>query len=160
LDEPSAGLDPQARLAVWDLVRALRDVGTTIVLTTHHMSEAESLADHVVVVDDGRAVASGTTSELLGEGTTVRLALAPGRGPDGRPSDAELARDLGARLGLADDVRTTATPGVLEVRGGTDVDPALLHAVTGWAAERDLLLASLTTGRRTLEDVFLELTGR
>src|SRR5690606_5683335 len=100
LDEPSAGLDPQARLAVWDLVRALRAAGTTIVLTTHHMAEAEALADHVVVVDHGRAVASGTTASLLGDGTSVRLTVDTHEGAarDRATTDEDLARDLAARI--------------------------------------------------------------
>ncbi|WP_052023210.1 ABC transporter ATP-binding protein, partial [Actinotalea ferrariae] len=96
LDEPSAGLDPQARLAVWDLVRELRDAGTSIVLTTHQMAEAEALADHVVVVDDGRAVAAGTPAELVGgtDGGTLRVALATGQSAD--DDAAALGRWLGA----------------------------------------------------------------
>src|SRR5690606_17128024 len=74
LDEPSAGLDPQARLVVWELVRELRAAGTSVVLTTHLMDEAETLADHVVVVDSGAVVAEGTPSALTG-GAYVRLVL-------------------------------------------------------------------------------------
>jgi len=129
------------------------------VLTTPHMAEAEALADHVVVVDGGRAVASGTTGSLLGDEASVRLTVAAPRA-DAAPTDDDLARDLAGTLRLAT-VRTTATPGVLEVRGGSQaVDPALLHAITGWALDRGLLLTSVSTGRRTLEDVFLDLTGR
>lgn len=158
LDEPSAGLDPQARLAVWDLVRELRDAGTTIVLTTHQMAEAEALADHVVVVDDGRTVATGTPAELVGTGAgrrTLRVSLAP----DEQGADdvaADLARWLAA-AGLAD-LRVAAEDGRLEVHG--TVDPELLHHVTGWARERGRLITAMDAGRRTLEDVFLDLTGR
>jgi ABC-2 type transport system ATP-binding protein len=159
LDEPSAGLDPQARLAVWDLVRELRDAGTSIVLTTHQMTEAEALADHVVVVDDGRAVATGSPAELVGASaarSTLRLSLAQaGRRPD--DDAADLARWLTA-AGRAGTHVTTAEDGRLEVHG--DVDPALVHHVTGWASERDRLITGMDAGRRTLEDVFLDLTGR
>ncbi len=68
LDEPTAGLDPQARRAVWDLVTAARTDGLTVVLTTHHLEEAERLADHVVVVDAGRLVAQGSSAELTDDG--------------------------------------------------------------------------------------------
>jgi ABC-2 type transport system ATP-binding protein len=71
LDEPSAGLDPQARLAVWDLVREARDAGTSVVLTTHAMDEAERLADHVAILSCGRLVASGTPAELTTSGRSL-----------------------------------------------------------------------------------------
>lgn len=153
LDEPGSGLDPQARLAVWDLVRELRREGTTIVLTTHQMAEAEALADHVVVVDDGRAIATGTVAELLGKSDVVRVALAPAPGTTDLPAlAADLARHVPGPVTVA------AGGPVLEVHApGT---PATLHAVTGWAADRDVVVTSLTAGRRTLEDVFLDLTGR
>jgi ABC-2 type transport system ATP-binding protein len=71
LDEPSAGLDPQARLAVWDLVREARDAGTSVVLTTHAMDEAERLADRVAILAGGRLVACGTPAELTGRGQSL-----------------------------------------------------------------------------------------
>jgi ABC-2 type transport system ATP-binding protein len=71
LDEPSAGLDPQARLAVWDLVREARDAGTSVVLTTHAMDEAERLADQVAILSCGRLVASGTPAELTAPGRSL-----------------------------------------------------------------------------------------
>lgn len=157
LDEPSAGMDPQARLAVWDLVRELREQGTAIVVTTHQMVEAEALADHVVVVDHGTTVAAGTTRELLGDGgrtLTVALDLAPASDLL-RPG--ALAAALSAALG-GREVHEREAPGTAEVTG--DVDPSLVHRVTGWAAEHGHLVTGLTTGSRTLEDVFLELTGR
>jgi ABC-2 type transport system ATP-binding protein len=71
LDEPSAGLDPQARLVVWDLVREARDAGTSVVLTTHAMDEAERLADQVAILSCGRLVASGTPAELTAPGRSL-----------------------------------------------------------------------------------------
>lgn len=159
LDEPSAGLDPQARLAVWDLVRELRDTGTSIVLTTHQMAEAEALADHVVVVDGGRAVAAGTPADLVGTTAgrgTLRLSLAPSE-----HADDDAAVDLAQRLraaGVPGVHVSTAEDGRLEVHA--DVDPELLHHVTGWARDRHHLITGMDAGRRTLEDVFLDLTGR
>ncbi len=156
LDEPSAGLDPQARLAVWDLVRELRESGTTIVLTTHQMVEAETLADHVVVVDDGRTVASGTVAELTGGTGSLRVTLAHDDDDADDALAARLARSL-ADGGRPADV-VAGPRGALEVRAAPD--PVLVHGVTRWARDEGLLVTSLTTGRRTLEDIFLDLTGR
>ena len=155
LDEPTAGLDPQARLAVWDLVAELRGGGTTIVLTTHQMAEAEELADHVVIIDHGRDVASGSPAELIGAAGVVRVALPPAE----PPRDVQtLARSLAAALS-----RGGTAPRVLPATGGlevhADAEPELLHAITGWARDAGVLIG-LAGGRRTLEDVFLELTGR
>ncbi|QAY70702.1 ABC transporter ATP-binding protein [Xylanimonas protaetiae] len=121
LDEPSAGMDPQSRHAVWDLVAELRSDGVAVVLTTHLMDEAEALADVVHVVDHGRVIASGAVGELL--------AAAPDAGTQAT-------------------VRFTAPPGV-------DV-----AALTAWLAAQGVTDAQVATGRRTLEDVFLDLTGR
>ncbi|WP_307844476.1 ABC transporter ATP-binding protein [Actinotalea solisilvae] len=168
LDEPSAGMDPQARLAVWDLVRELRAEGTTIVLTTHQIAEAEALADHVVVVDDGRVIAAGTTAQLVGAHDVLRVTVRPlhaAAPTDGGPVGRDLAgaaATLRAALAAhgAPDVRDapSAAPGTLEVLASAD--PALVHAVTGWAAAHGLLVVALAAGERTLEDVFLDLTGR
>ena len=149
LDEPSAGMDPQARLAVWDLVRELREQGTSIVLTTHQMAEAEELADHVVVIDHGRVLTAGTLPEVVGTGTGLRLSLAPGADPDA------------AAAGLAGALGVPVTPGPDHtVTVAAEADPALLHAVTGWALGAGVTITALGTARRALEDVFLELTGR
>ena len=147
LDEPTAGLDPQARLATWDLVRDLRRDGVSVVLTTHHMDEAEQLADHVVVVDHGRVVAAGSPAELTaGAAGSVRFRAAPG---------LDLAA-LAAALPSATEVSEVA-PGSYRVDG--DVDSRFVADLTAWCAERDVMPEGLTVGRRSLEDVFLELTG-
>lgn len=148
LDEPSAGMDPQARLAVWDLVRELREQGTSIVLTTHQMAEAEELADHVVVMDHGRVLTAGTLADVVGAGAGLRVTLAPGT--DVAAVAAGLTTALGRPVTAgADDVSVAGAP-----------DPSLLHAVTGWALEAGVTITALGPGRRALEDVFLELTGR
>ncbi len=150
LDEPSAGLDPQARLAVWDLVRAERDRGTAVVLTTHDMDEAERLADAVVVVDAGRVIAAGSPAALTRAemgAATIRFSAPPSM----RLDDLRLA--LPASLTVAE-----PRPGDYLVEG--DVDARVVASVTSWCAARDVMPQQLTVGRRSLEDVFLDLTGR
>ncbi|WP_037607314.1 ABC transporter ATP-binding protein [Streptacidiphilus rugosus] len=149
LDEPTAGLDPQARRATWDLVRDLRRDGVSIVLTTHHMDEAEQLADDVAIVDAGRVIAQGSPQELCrgGAGNTLRF-----QGRSGL--------DLGTLLKALPDDCTAAelTPGSYLVTG--EVDPQLLATVTSWCAQSGVMPENLAVERRTLEDVFLDLTGR
>jgi len=149
LDEPTAGLDVQARHATWDLVRELRASGVTVVLTTHGMDEAEALADAVVVVDSGRTVASGSVSELTHGGADGQLRFRTRPGLD-------LDRLL---LALPAGVRGSESPGGQYLLEGR-VDPQLLSAVTAWAAAAGVLLEDLRVEQRSLEDVFLELTGR
>ncbi len=179
LDEPSAGMDPQSRRAVWDLVRELRADGVAIVLTTHLMDEAADLADHVHVVDHGRVIASGSVRELTDGGTgpgTISIEATPGldlaslRAALPHPSpDLLSAGYLSGQKAPAQQIPSTQRSGdgwvVSEGEAGVytltgPVDPAALAAVTGWLADRGVLARSVTTGCRTLEDVFLDLTGR
>ncbi len=149
LDEPTAGLDPQARHATWDLVRELRTSGVTVVLTTHAMDEAEELANDVVIVDRGRVVAAGTPESLTRDGAEGTLRFRAPAGLDVAPLAAALPSGT---------VVTEPVPGSYLVRG--TVDPALLAAVTAWCASRGVMAEDLRAERRTLEDVFLDLTGR
>jgi ABC-2 type transport system ATP-binding protein len=154
LDEPSAGMDPQARRAVWSLVQELRAEGVAVLLTTHLMDEAEALADEVAVVDHGRVIARGTVPELLAGADGSTLAF---RAPPGLP-----VADLGLALTAPGAAAATAVhetgPGSYVV--DSPADPALVAALATWCAGRDVLLARVDVGRRTLEDVFLDLTGR
>ncbi|HEY6796049.1 MAG TPA: ABC transporter ATP-binding protein [Kineosporiaceae bacterium] len=151
LDEPSAGLDPQARLAVWQLVERLRTDGVTVLLTTHLMDEAERLADHVVVMDGGQVVAEGTPAALTGNSQALHFAV---------PAGLELA-SLQAALGAGVLVTGTASGRVaVEPRPGRSMDPQVIAAVTAWCAAEGILPEGLALDRRTLEDVFLDLTGR
>jgi ABC-2 type transport system ATP-binding protein len=149
LDEPTAGLDPQARHATWDLITGLRAAGAGVILTTHHMDEAERLADHVVIVDHGAQVAAGTPAELTGTAGQLRF-----RAESGLDTD-----DLLAALPPASMVKESPA-GHYVVEVPDQVDPQLVAAVTAWCAERGALPQSLRIESRTLEDVFLELTGR
>jgi ABC-2 type transport system ATP-binding protein len=150
LDEPTAGMDPQARHATWDLVTALRDDGVAVILTTHFMEEAERLAGHVVIIDHGRVVADGSPAQLTGTAGQLRF-----RAEAGLDTDSLLAA-------LPPGSAAKESPAghyLIEVPGGA-VQPALLAAVTAWCADRAVLPSSLQIESRTLEDVFLELTGK
>ena len=145
LDEPTTGLDPQARHLVWDRLYRLKQDGTTLVLTTHYMDEAEQLCDRLVVMDGGRIVAEGTPADLIREHSTrevVELRFPPG--------DAEV--DLDAVDGVA--ARIERLPDRVLVYTD-DSDAALARVATA-----GLRPAAVLTRRSTLEDVFLRLTGR
>ncbi|HUR13447.1 MAG TPA: ABC transporter ATP-binding protein [Mycobacteriales bacterium] len=148
LDEPTAGLDPQARRATWDLVHALRRDGVSVLLTTHLMDEAEQLADHVVVVDHGRLVTEGTVHALTAHGAAGQLRFTA---PPGLDLDA-----LAAALPPA--CRLSAVGGSYLVEG--PAGPQLLADVANWCAANDVVARDLQVETRTLEDVFLDLTGR
>jgi ABC-2 type transport system ATP-binding protein len=150
LDEPTAGMDPQARHATWDLVTALKGADVAVILTTHFMEEAERLADHVVIIDHGQSVADGTPASLTGSAGQLRFRAEPGLDIDSLL--AALPADSAAK-------ESPAGHYLIEVPGGA-VQPALLAAVTAWCADRAVLPSSLRIESRTLEDVFLELTGR
>jgi ABC-2 type transport system ATP-binding protein len=150
LDEPTAGMDPQARRLVWELVRALRSDGVGVLLTTHLMEEAEALADHVVIIDRGRVAAQGSPTELTAT-TADKQRLT-----------------FQTRAGLALDRLVAALPdgcaaveitaGGYEVTG--PITPHVVSTVTAWCAEEGVLAEALRVATRSLEDVFLDLTGR
>jgi ABC-2 type transport system ATP-binding protein len=150
LDEPTAGMDPQARRLVWELLAALRTDGVSVLLTTHLMEEAEALADHVVIVDGGKVIAEGSPSSLTAENGDVAQLRFKAR--------SRLNTDLlTAALPEGYLVRESA-PGEYRVEGR--VDPQVISAVTSWCAQQGVLAQELHVGRRDLEEVFLELTGR
>jgi ABC-2 type transport system ATP-binding protein len=149
LDEPTAGLDPQARRATWDLVEDLRRDGVTVVLTTHYMEEAERLADTVAVVDGGRVVAHGAPAELVAAGAEEGVRFNAPPGLDLASLEKALPEGSAARELL---------PGSYVVTG--PMGPQLLATVTAWCAAHGVMPDGLGPSRRTLEDVFLELTGR
>ncbi|MEV7008984.1 ABC transporter ATP-binding protein [Streptosporangium sp. NPDC051022] len=147
LDEPTAGLDPQARHACWELVGDLRAAGVSVVLTTHHMDEAERLSDRVVIIDHGRVVAEGTPASLTGAERQLRFRARPGLALD------ELLTALPAGSAAKE------SPSGHYIIEGL-VAPELLATVTAWCAAEGVTADDLSIERRTLEDVFLELTGR
>ena len=148
LDEPTTGFDPSARHAAWELIRGLRDAGTTILLTTHYLEEAQELADRVAVLAGGQIVAEGTPSDIGGRdraAAQIRFAL-----PDGcAPADLPPAvRPLGSSPG----------PGGLVLIEAAD-PTAVLHELTSWALRRGTVLRHLTVERPSLESVYLRLTA-
>jgi ABC-2 type transport system ATP-binding protein len=151
VDEPTAGMDPAGRRTTWELLEQLRTDGVTVVLTTHHMDEAERLADQIHIIDRGRMIASGTPLELTRGGTsTIRLVVTKPF-PDGAPES--LATALSHRLEV-----TTISAVSLLITG--PADSTTLATVSAWCEQQGVLPESLNLGQRTLEDTFLELTGR
>ena len=147
LDEPTTGFDPAARRRSWDLVESLGDDGTTILLTTHYLDEAEHLADRVGVLSRGNLVAEGTPEELTARqsGTILRFTL-----PDAISID-DAAATLGPLLGAP--IRLSGRL----VEASVEQPTSVVHALTGWALEGGHELDSLTVERASLEDVYLAL---
>ncbi|HEX6149670.1 ABC transporter ATP-binding protein [Nocardioides sp.] len=152
VDEPTAGMDPQARRTTWALLSELRADGVTVVLTTHFMEEAERLADRVHIIDRGRLVVSGSPLELTrgGKVSTIRLVVT-------KPFPAGAPSSLRQRLGEA--IEVTQLDDVSLVVTGP-ADSTTLAKVSAWCEEHGVLPETLSLGQRTLEDVVLELTGR
>ena len=151
VDEPTAGMDPAGRRTTWELLQQLRSDGVTVVLTTHHMDEAERLADQIHIIDRGRMIASGTPLELTRGGTSTIRVVVTKPFPDGAPES--LSRALGHRLEV-----TTISDVSLLITG--PADSTTLATVSAWCEQQGVLPESLNLGQRTLEDTFLELTGR
>ena len=147
LDEPTTGFDPAACRRSWELVRDLAGNGTTIVLTTHYLEEAEELADHLIVMAGGTVVAAGTPESLrdqVGEATIIRFAL---------PTiDASLA-------GLLDPLHGDASGRDRRLEISTTKPTADLAHITGWALQHGIELDGLSVESVTLEDVYLRLVG-
>jgi ABC-2 type transport system ATP-binding protein len=148
LDEPTAGLDPQGRRSLWEVVRAMKAEGRTTMLTTHYMDEAEALCDRLAIIDHGKILRSGTPAELiasLGIPSVVELTF-DGTAPD--PS--AFAARLGSPVEARGDVWEIPTP---------DLKTLLPRVFTTIESER-LEYNQVHVRRATLEDVFLQLTGR
>jgi ABC-2 type transport system ATP-binding protein len=142
LDEPTTGFDPSARRGAWEVVRALTAGGTTVVLTTHYMDEAEALADRVAVMKSGRIVAEGTPESLGGRDvgeSNIRFRL-PGAATSPLPVPATLSNN-----------------GVYQIT--TDNEIEVLAALTNWALREHVQVVGLTVEHLTLEEVYLQLTG-
>jgi ABC-2 type transport system ATP-binding protein len=147
LDEPTAGMDPQARLTTWEIIRDVQQRGTTVLLTTHLMDEAERLADRVAIIDHGQLIALDTPAQLTGS------------------QNANLVRFV-APAGL-DCTKLAALPSAHkaeEIRPGSYIIetaevPVLLAELTAWLRDNHITLSELRVGHGSLEDLFLRLTG-
>ena len=167
LDEPTTGFDPSARRDAWALVRGLRAAGTTVVLTTHDMEEAQALADRVAVLAGGQIVAAGTPAALGGRDTArtrIRFALPPGTALaelplDELPADVVPADVVPAGVVPGDGAPGDKVPGDGLVTIQTAEPTRALHQLTGWALRRGVVLGRLTVDRPSLEDIYLQLTG-
>ena len=151
LDEPTTGLDPRSRNQVWDIIRALVSGGTTVLLTTQYLNEADTLADRIAVIDHGRMIAEGTSAELkasVGSGVVhVRLA---------EPSRRDDARQILASS-LGQPVELDAEPRALTARVA---DPNLAGAALAELANAGITVSDFSLGQPSLDEVFFALTGR
>ena len=141
LDEPTTGFDPSARRQAWEMIASLRELGKTILLTTHYLEEAQALADRVAIIARGELVAVGPPKELAGRdahAATVTFVLGAGAG-EPPVSLGAVVENGRVRISTREPVRT-------------------LHALTGWALERGIELEGLEVHRPSLEDAYLELT--
>lgn len=148
LDEPTAGLDPHARRAVWEIIAAERDRGAAVVLSTHLMDEAERLADQIVILHHGRVVVSGTPSALTESASDDQIIISAGVAMD--LSDLEAVLPVGTAV-------VEQSRGVFALVA--EVSPSLLSTVSAWCADNGLPQHAISIRRQTLEDVFLALTG-
>lgn len=148
LDEPTTGLDPQSRRALWDTIAALRARGKTVVLTTHYMDEAERLCDRVAIVDHGKGIALGTPAELIDRSGGQHLVEVS--------TDPALPAEAFAGLAGMRAVRAQGEGFTLSIDGPHVALPALVARL----AERGVRPTRLVSRTATLDDVFLSLTGR
>ncbi|MEM7163880.1 MAG: ABC transporter ATP-binding protein [Planctomycetota bacterium] len=150
LDEPTTGLDPQARRRVWEIVDDFKARGGTVLLTTHYMDEAEQLCDDIVIIDHGKSIAEGSPQQIirsLGAESLIEFSI----GSDTSLAQGELEQLAGVVRVHAQDEKVT-----LHVEATHEAVPALVGAIR----DRGMSLVHLQTHRPTLEDVFVSLTGR
>jgi ABC-2 type transport system ATP-binding protein len=150
LDEPTTGLDPRSRNQVWDIVRALVAAGTTVLLTTQYLDEADQLADRIAIVDHGKVIAEGTSADLkalVGSGALhVRV-----HEPDHRPVAARVLTEI-----LGEQVLFEADPSALSVRAS---DPELVATALAALTQAGVAFNEFALGQPSMDEVFLALTG-
>jgi len=149
LDEPTTGLDPRSRIAMWDIIKRLMDNGTTILLTTQYLEEADQLADRIVVIDGGKVIAEGTANELKSKVGNDRLELIF----NDKKTREQVVKELGSSVISTDEKEHSVTVVIKDTN--KDVRETL-----DTLAKKQLILASMTIHKPTLDDVFLSLTGK
>jgi ABC-2 type transport system ATP-binding protein len=150
LDEPTTGLDPRSRNQVWDIVRVLVAEGTTVLLTTQYLDEADQLADRIAIIDHGKVIAEGTSGQLkakVGRGT-LRLRVEE---PHDRPTAARIVSEV-----IGDEVQLESDPAGLSVLAP---DPERVAAAIAELARAGVPVAEMSLGQPSLDEVFLALTG-
>jgi ABC-2 type transport system ATP-binding protein len=152
LDEPTTGLDPRSRLGLWEIIRELQSDGTTLLLTTQYLEEADVLADRIAVIDDGAVIAEGTADDLKARigGDVLDLRV---RDRDRITAAAGAVVSLGPDGAVVDE-----QSGQITIPAGTDGPAILTEAVRRLDAE-GVVLSAIALHRPTLDDVFLRLTG-
>ncbi len=152
LDEPTTGLDPASRLELWDIARELVADGTTVLLTTQYLEEADELADRIVVIDRGKVVAEGTADELKDQtrGRVLQVEVAD-------RTRLDEAREVLARMAPPEDIHVDTSTRSVSVAVGTDT--ALAASAIAVLSSAGVEIADFTLERPSLDDVFLELTG-
>ncbi len=148
LDEPTTGLDPRARLELWNLIRRLVASGTTVLLTTQYLEEADMLADQIVVIDHGKVIAAGTSEQLKARVSSRTLVLRAQR-PDHVATIAAMLVELGGAQPQIDGLRLTSPAS----------DPALIAAIVRRLDQAGLSVDELMLRGASLDDVFLAITG-
>jgi ABC-2 type transport system ATP-binding protein len=151
LDEPTTGLDPRSRIGMWAVIRDLVRSGSTLLLTTQYLEEADALADDIAVVDAGRIIARGTADQLKTQVGGERVEVVVRRPEDLDRARAVLAGCCGAEVGVDAHTRRLTTP----TSGGTETLVSVLRALD----DADIALDDVGLRRPTLDDVFLTLTG-
>ena len=147
LDEPTTGLDPESRIGVWQFLAELRDSGVGIVMSTHLLDEAQSLADHVIVIDQGRLAAAGSVAELTGTAPGLRFRSRAGL------DVGDLTRQLPDGFSAIE-----SSPGQYRVDG--PVTPQVVASVTSWCAGQGAMPEELSTGGGSLSEAYFEITSR
>ncbi len=151
LDEPTAGLDPRSRHYIWDVVRTLRDAGTTVLLTTQYLDEADELADRIVIIDNGTIIADGTPSQLKASVGSGILRIRLNRAEQRPMAEQIVSRTLGIAPQLESD------PGALSAQVSA---PELLADTITALSQAEVDLTEFSLGQPSLDEVFLALTGQ